>query len=58
VDADAAVRRGLVGRRRSHLAELKKAEAMNRIPFPAMKRPLIAILRGIKPEETEGVVAR
>jgi 2-dehydro-3-deoxyphosphogalactonate aldolase len=30
---------------------------MNRIPFPAMKRPLIAILRGIRPEETEGVVA-
>jgi 2-dehydro-3-deoxyphosphogalactonate aldolase len=29
---------------------------MNRIPFPTMKRPLIAILRGIKPEETEGVV--
>ncbi len=29
---------------------------MNRIPFPSMKRPLIAILRGIKPEETEGVV--
>ena len=29
---------------------------MNRIPFPAMKRPLIAILRGLKPAETEGVV--
>ncbi|WP_431321531.1 2-dehydro-3-deoxy-6-phosphogalactonate aldolase [Rhizobium sp. YTU87027] len=29
---------------------------MNRIPFPTMKRPLIAILRGIKPEETESVV--
>lgn len=29
---------------------------MNRIPFPSMKRPLIAILRGIKPEETAGVV--
>jgi 2-dehydro-3-deoxyphosphogalactonate aldolase len=29
---------------------------MNRIPFPTMKRPLIAILRGISPEETEGVV--
>src|SRR5882757_3353212 len=29
---------------------------MTRIPFPPMKRPLIAILRGIKPEETEGVV--
>ncbi|UXS95551.1 2-dehydro-3-deoxy-6-phosphogalactonate aldolase [Agrobacterium tumefaciens] len=27
-----------------------------RIPFPAMKYPLIAILRGLKPEETEGVV--
>ena len=24
---------------------------MNRIPFPDMKRPLIAILRGIRPEE-------
>ncbi len=29
---------------------------MNRIPFPSMKYPLIAILRGLKPEETEGVV--
>ncbi|WHA40705.1 2-dehydro-3-deoxy-6-phosphogalactonate aldolase [Agrobacterium larrymoorei] len=27
-----------------------------RIPFPEMKYPLVAILRGIKPEETEGVV--
>ncbi|MDH7806480.1 MULTISPECIES: 2-dehydro-3-deoxy-6-phosphogalactonate aldolase [unclassified Rhizobium] len=27
-----------------------------RIPFPAIKYPLIAILRGLKPEETEGVV--
>jgi 2-dehydro-3-deoxyphosphogalactonate aldolase len=34
----------------------KKVKAMNRIPFPSMKRPLIAILRGIKPEETAGVV--
>jgi len=30
---------------------------MNTIPFPAMKRPLIAILRGLKPEEAEGVVS-
>ncbi|MCK3775697.1 2-dehydro-3-deoxy-6-phosphogalactonate aldolase [Ensifer sesbaniae] len=29
---------------------------MNRIPFPPMKYPLIAILRGLKPGETEGVV--
>ncbi|WP_173419156.1 2-dehydro-3-deoxy-6-phosphogalactonate aldolase [Ensifer adhaerens] len=29
---------------------------MNRIPFPPMKYPLVAILRGLKPEETEGVV--
>ncbi|HVK90612.1 MAG TPA: 2-dehydro-3-deoxy-6-phosphogalactonate aldolase, partial [Mycoplana sp.] len=29
---------------------------MSRIPFPSMKRPLIAILRGLKPAETEGVV--
>ncbi|HEV7309825.1 2-dehydro-3-deoxy-6-phosphogalactonate aldolase [Ensifer sp.] len=29
---------------------------MSRIPFPPMKYPLIAILRGLKPEETEGVV--
>lgn len=27
-----------------------------RIPFPPMKYPLVAILRGIRPEETEGVV--
>ena len=30
---------------------------MNPVPFPAMKRPLIAILRGLKPEEAEGVVS-
>lgn len=29
---------------------------MDRIPLPPMKHPLIAILRGLKPEETEGVV--
>ncbi|OWZ91892.1 2-dehydro-3-deoxy-6-phosphogalactonate aldolase [Sinorhizobium sp. LM21] len=29
---------------------------MSRIPFPSMKYPLIAILRGLKPEETAGVV--
>src|SRR3954447_14178504 len=29
---------------------------MNTVAFPAMKRPLIAILRGLKPEEAEGVV--
>src|SRR5262245_23905496 len=29
---------------------------MTRVPFPPMKRPLIAILRGIKPEETEAIV--
>ncbi|CAN7189510.1 2-dehydro-3-deoxy-6-phosphogalactonate aldolase [Rhizobium rhizogenes] len=27
-----------------------------RVPFPSMKRPLIAILRGIKPEETADIV--
>lgn len=29
---------------------------MDRIPFPAMRYPLVAILRGLKPEETESVV--
>lgn len=29
---------------------------MDRIPFPPMKYPLIAILRGVKPEEAEGIV--
>ncbi|MDX3925626.1 MAG: 2-dehydro-3-deoxy-6-phosphogalactonate aldolase [Shinella sp.] len=29
---------------------------MTRIPFPPMAYPLIAILRGLKPSETEGVV--
>nr|CAD6430582.1 2-dehydro-3-deoxy-6-phosphogalactonate aldolase [Rhizobium sp. Q54] len=29
---------------------------MNRIPFPDMAYPLVAILRGLKPEETEAVV--
>ncbi len=28
-----------------------------RIPFPPMKYPLVAILRGIKPEEAEGIVS-
>ncbi|POO56533.1 2-dehydro-3-deoxy-6-phosphogalactonate aldolase [Agrobacterium rosae] len=28
-----------------------------RIPFPEIKYPLVAILRGIRPEETEGVVS-
>ncbi|WP_421361666.1 2-dehydro-3-deoxy-6-phosphogalactonate aldolase [Agrobacterium rosae] len=28
-----------------------------RIPFPEMKYPLVAILRGIRPEETEGAVS-
>ncbi|QQO15981.1 2-dehydro-3-deoxy-6-phosphogalactonate aldolase [Bradyrhizobium diazoefficiens] len=26
------------------------------VPFPSMQRPLVAILRGIKPEETEAIV--
>lgn len=30
---------------------------MSRIPFPPMTRPLIAILRGLKPAEADGVVA-
>lgn len=29
---------------------------MTRIPFPAMQRPLIAILRGIRPDETPAIV--
>ncbi|WP_234189686.1 2-dehydro-3-deoxy-6-phosphogalactonate aldolase [Shinella sp. NM-101] len=29
---------------------------MSRTPFPPMRRPLIAILRGLKPNETEDVV--
>lgn len=35
---------------------LKDERPTMSIPFPAMKYPLIAILRGLKPEETEGVV--
>jgi 2-dehydro-3-deoxyphosphogalactonate aldolase len=31
---------------------------MNRIPFPEMAYPLVAILRGVTPEETESVVAK
>lgn len=27
------------------------------VPFPPMKRPLVAILRGVKPEETEAIVS-
>lgn len=30
---------------------------MSRIPFPPMTYPLVAILRGLKPEETEATVA-
>lgn len=26
------------------------------VPFPPMKRPLVAILRGVKPDEAEGIV--
>src|SRR5262245_51504300 len=29
---------------------------MSVLPFPPMKRPLVAILRGVKPEETAGIV--
>lgn len=29
---------------------------MSVVPFPVMKRPLVAILRGVKPEETAGIV--
>ncbi|MEQ8739207.1 MAG: 2-dehydro-3-deoxy-6-phosphogalactonate aldolase [Hoeflea sp.] len=29
---------------------------MTRIPFPSMKRALVAILRGIRPDETEAIV--
>jgi 2-dehydro-3-deoxyphosphogalactonate aldolase len=35
---------------------MKERQHMSRIPFPPMKRPLIAILRGLKPGEAEGVV--
>src|SRR6516225_1450102 len=27
------------------------------VPFPAMKRKLVAILRGVKPDEAEGIVS-
>ena len=30
---------------------------MNDVPFPPMKRPLVAILRGVKPDEVEGIVS-
>jgi 2-dehydro-3-deoxyphosphogalactonate aldolase len=30
---------------------------MSSFPFPAMKRPLVAILRGVKPDEAYGVVS-
>ena len=29
---------------------------MSVVPFPPMKRPLVAILRGVRPEETEAIV--
>ena len=30
---------------------------MSVVPFPPMKRPLVAILRGVRPEETEDIVS-
>jgi len=30
---------------------------MSHVPFPTMKRPLVAILRGIRPEETQAIVS-
>lgn len=30
---------------------------MNIVPFPPMKRPLVAILRGVRPEETADIVS-
>ena len=30
---------------------------MSVVPFPPMKRPLVAILRGVRPEEAEGIVS-
>jgi len=30
---------------------------MSVVPFPSMKRPLVAILRGVRPEETEDIVS-
>ena len=30
---------------------------MSVVPFPPMKRPLVAILRGVRPEETAGIVS-
>ncbi|PYE36190.1 2-keto-3-deoxy-phosphogalactonate aldolase [Rhizobium sp. PP-F2F-G38] len=38
-------------------ADFKKDEIMTRVPFPTMKYPLIAILRGLKPEETEAAIS-
>jgi 2-dehydro-3-deoxyphosphogalactonate aldolase len=29
---------------------------MSHVPFPAMKRPLVAILRGVKPDESQAIV--
>src|SRR5262245_45638816 len=29
---------------------------MSVVPFPPMKRPLVAILRGVRPDEAEGIV--
>ncbi|MBC8130387.1 MAG: 2-dehydro-3-deoxy-6-phosphogalactonate aldolase, partial [Rhizobiaceae bacterium] len=33
------------------------SETTTRIPWPPQKRSLVAILRGIRPDETEAVVA-
>src|SRR2546429_9166380 len=34
-----------------------KDQTMSVVPFPPMKRPLVAILRGVKPEEAEDIVS-
>lgn len=35
---------------------MSRAAPLGRVPFPALRRPLVAILRGLAPEEAEPVV--
>jgi hypothetical protein len=57
IDAEIAVQRGLMEAWRSYCAKTGDRQTrMTRIPFPLMKRSLVAILRGIRPEQTEAIV--
>ena len=56
IGAEDAVRRGLSMAAAIDLERVKD-QTMSVVPFPPMKRPLVAILRGVRPEEAEDIVS-